>query len=117
MTRDLSTKGVSFGRITARADGTLDTSEVDGVDADLIVKPMQQKGIVVSLREFGVKAMNSHFGMQAAERFPGDPDRDGMSDEVSRGDLTALVAFLATLPVPGPCHPGASRGQSRGRAG
>ena len=117
VTRDLSTKGVSFGRITARADGTLDTSEVDGVDADLIVKPMQQKGIVVSLREFGVKAMNSHFGMQAAERFPGDPDRDGMSDEVSRGDLTALVAFLATLPVPGrviPEHPEARAAAERG---
>ena len=105
--RDLMTKSVDFGRITARPDGTLDTSEVEGVDEDLIIKPFHQKGVVVSLREFAVKAMNSHFGMQAAERFQDgvDADGDGVIDEVSRGDMTALVVFMATLPVPGQVMP------------
>ena len=97
------TKGVSFGRITAHRDATLDFSELEGVDNDLVIRPFQQKGVVVSLREFGVKAMNSHFGMQASEQFRDgvDFDRDGYVDELTRGDMTALVVFQATLPVPG----------------
>ena len=57
VTVDLETKGVSFGRITAHRDATLDFSELEGVDNDLVIRPFQQKGVVVSLREFGVKAM------------------------------------------------------------
>ncbi len=107
VTVDLVTKGVSFGRITAHRDATLDFSELEGVDNDLVIRPFQQKGVVVSLREFGVKAMNSHFGMQASEQFRDgvDFDRDGYADELTRGDMTALVVFQATLPVPGQVLP------------
>lgn len=120
VTRDLVTKGVSFGRITANSDATLDTSELEGVDEDLIIRPFQQKGVVVSLREFSVKAMNSHFGMQASEQFRDgvDFDRDGVVDELTRGDITALVLFQATLPVPGevlPDHPKARAAMERGK--
>tara|TARA_Y100000590_G_scaffold458615_1_gene613702 strand:- start:2390 stop:4105 length:1716 start_codon:yes stop_codon:yes gene_type:complete len=99
----LITKDVDFGKITARPDGTIDTSFIDGVDDDLIIKPFQQKGVIVSLREFAVKATNNHHGMQASERFRDgiDADGDGMADELTRGDITALVVFMATLPVPG----------------
>src|SRR5215468_1203509 len=38
-TRQLDTKGVNFGRISAHADGSVDVSKVQGVDADLIIKP------------------------------------------------------------------------------
>ncbi len=120
VTIDLVTKGVSFGRITARRDATLDFSELEGVDRDLVVRPFQQKGVVVSLREFGVKAMNSHFGMQASEQFLDgvDFDRDGYADELTRGDMTALTLFQATLPVPGemlPADPAARAAAERGR--
>ena len=76
--------------------------ELEGVDTDLIVRPFMQKGTIVSLREFAVKAMNQHFGMQASERFGDavDHDADGLTDELSRGDVTALVMFQATLPAP-----------------
>ena len=102
VTRELSSKGIGFGRITARPDGTISMDELEGVDTDLIVRPFMQKGTIVSLREFAVKAMNQHFGMQASERFGDavDHDADGMADEVSRGDITALVMFQATLPAP-----------------
>jgi hypothetical protein len=102
VTRDLVTKGVSFGSITTRPDGTIDSSRVEGVDPDLIIKPFMQKGVIVSLREFVVKALNQHFGMQAVERFGDgeDPDADGVRDEITRGDVTALVMFLATFPPP-----------------
>ena len=74
-------------------------TRLEGVDTDLIVRPFMQKGTIVSLREFAVKAMNQHFGMQASERFgdPMDHDADGRADELSRGDMTALVMFQATL--------------------
>ena len=100
--RELRSKGVGFGRITARPDGTIDMSELEGVDTDMIIRPFMQKGTIVSLREFAVKAMNQHFGMQASERFGDavDHDADGMTDELSRGDVTALVMFQATLPAP-----------------
>ena len=115
----LTTKGVDFGSITVRPDGTIDTSAVEGVDGDLIIKPFHQKGAIVSLREFAVKGMNSHHGMQATERFRDgiDADGDGYADELSRGDLTAVVAFMATLPVPGqvmPSDPAARAAAERG---
>ena len=102
VTRDLTSKGVGFGRITARPDGTIGMDELEGIDTDLIVRPFMQKGTIVSLREFAVKAMNQHFGMQASERFGDavDHDADGLTDELSRGDVTALVMFQATLPAP-----------------
>lgn len=107
VTRTLTTKDVDFGRITVRPDGTIDSSGVEGVDNDLIVKPFHQKGAVVSLREFAVKAMNNHHGMQAAERFRDgvDADGDGIVNELTRGDLTAIVTFMVSLPVPGRVRP------------
>ena len=118
--RELETKGVSFGVIVARPDGSVVTDQVEGVDEDLIIKPFHQKGAVISLREFTVNAMNHHHGMQASERFGNnrDPDHDGVADELTRGDMTAITIFQATLPVPGQVMPTSSEAQSavqRGR--
>ena len=65
----LVSKRVSFGSITARADGTLDTSEVEGVDLDLRVRPFFAQGGAISMREFIVGAFRAEMGMQAS-----DPD-------------------------------------------
>jgi di-heme oxidoreductase (putative peroxidase) len=103
----LVTKGVEFGSIVARPDGSLDTSRVEGVDADLIVKPFHQKGVVRSIREFTVNAFNHHHGMQAVERFgieqtgTRDFDQDGVEDEMSIGDITAATLYQAALNTPG----------------
>ncbi len=119
VTRDLITKGVDFGQITARPNGSLDTSAVDGVDGDLIIKPFHQKGAVISLRQFTNNAMNHHHGIQASERFGTglDVDNDGFADELTEGDVTAVTIYQATLPVPGrvlPAHPAARRAADRG---
>ena len=109
--RDLVTKGVGFGRITAFPDGTFETRAVRGVDADLTVRPFHQKGVVVSLREFTVSAYNHHHGMQAVERFgrartgTDDFDEDGVPDELTVGDITAATIFQATLNTPGQVIP------------
>jgi CxxC motif-containing protein (DUF1111 family) len=113
-TRSLDTKGVNFGMIVGRPDGTADTSGVEGVDADLVVRPFHQKGVVVSLREFSNNAFNHHHGMQSAERFgaDADPDGDGVRDEMTVGDITAATLFQATLPVPGRVLPADAEGQA-----
>jgi hypothetical protein len=106
VTRSLDTKGVNFGFITAHPDGTVDFSGVQGVDHDLIIKPFHQAGVVVSLREFTVNAMNHHHGMQAEERFDlildrgPDFDQDGVNRELTIGDITAVTIWEAGLPTP-----------------
>ena len=102
VTAELTTKGVNFGSIAAGPDGVLDTSGVEGVDTDLIIRPFHQKGAVVSLREFANNATIQHHGMLSIEQAGEgeDPDADGYVNELTRGDITALVLFQATLPAP-----------------
>lgn len=102
----LETKGVNFGAITAAPEGFVMLDELDGIDTDLVIRPFSQKGVMTSLRQFTVNAMNHHHGVQAQERFgarwTGEPDfdEDGYADEMSEGDIAALVAWQATLPAP-----------------
>jgi Di-haem oxidoreductase, putative peroxidase len=103
---DLVSKGVRFGWIVAHPDGMVDLDSVDGVDADLIVRPFSRKGVFTSLRQFTINALNVHHGMEAVERFgvrwTGSHDfaESGVPDAVTAGDVSALVAFQATLPPP-----------------
>jgi len=121
---DLIAKGVGFGELRISADGVVDYGGVEGVDDDLIIKPFGQNGDTVSLREFTIDASNLHHGMQAEERYGFDAtgnddfDGDGVSIELTRGDVTALVAFQASLGVPGeviPADPGDTAAARRGR--
>lgn len=100
VTVELVTKGVNFGLLTMRADGTQDSSGVEGIDHDLVVKPFHQAGTKISLRQFSASAMNHHHGMQAEERFDLNPDimdpdfdRDGVQRELTIGDITAITLF------------------------
>jgi Di-haem oxidoreductase, putative peroxidase len=102
----LETKGILFGWLTIKPDGMADFTRLEGIDNDLVVRPFSQKGVFTSLRQFTVNAMNAHFGMMATERFgvrwTGSRTFGGSSvpDAVSAGDISALVAFQATLPPP-----------------
>jgi hypothetical protein len=112
---ELRTKGVLFGTIAHRADGTWDTSQVEGISAPslvspgpaapptLIIRPFHQAGNRVSLRDFSNTAFNHHHGIQSTERFgkDTDPDGDGVVNEMTRADMTAVCFFQATMTVPG----------------
>ena len=106
VTQALETKGVNFGSITAGPDGLVDISGIEGVDADLVLRPFSQKGVMTSLRQFTVNALNHHHGMQAVERFgprwtgEADFDGDGKENEISDGDVSAMVAWQAGLEPP-----------------
>src|SRR5258707_537652 len=69
VTLPLLTKGVSFGSITGNPDGSIDTSQVQGVNPDLRVRPFFAQGGTISMREFIVGALNAEMGLQAV-----DPD-------------------------------------------
>lgn len=127
-TRDLEHQGVSFGSITVRADGTLDTSRLTALDPDLIVRPFGWKGTHATLRRFAEEAFQVHHGMQSevlvqkkqlfgplprgtsaatagllkvlGDGPPGDPDRDGRIYELEGPHLTSMAVYLATLPLP-----------------
>lgn len=111
VTLALVTKGIDFGSITVGADGMVDLSGLDGVDTDLVIRPFSQKGVMTSLRQFTVNALNHHHGIQPAERFgtrwtgEADFDEDGMNDEMVGDHVSALVAWQATLPPPLPMVP------------
>ncbi len=108
---ELVTKGVSFGHVSVEPQGFIDNSEIEGIDHDLVVRPFSQKGVFASLRQFTINALNVHHGMQATERFGSrwtdteDFDGDGTADEISPGDVTAIVAFQAALPPPAVAEP------------
>jgi len=65
--RSLAAKGVEFGFISARPDGTLLTNEVEGVDPDLRVRPFFAHGATISIREFAVGAFKDEMGLQAPD--------------------------------------------------
>ena len=128
----LLSKGISFGILTHNADGTWNTSKVQGLAApslstksttppSLIIRPFHQVGNVISIRQFSNNAFNHHHGMQAEERFGlnADPDGDGFTNELTTADLTAVSLFQATLAVPGrviPNDPAVERANLRGEA-
>jgi hypothetical protein len=66
-TRALAAKGIGYGSITALADGSVQTSQVEGVDADLRVRPFFFHGGTISMREFVVGALNAEMGLQAVD--------------------------------------------------
>jgi Di-haem oxidoreductase, putative peroxidase len=99
----LVAKGIDFGDIVAHPDGTVDTTNVRGVSPDLVVRPFHQNGAAVSLRQFTNEGMNQHMGIQSQELFgvDTDPDGDGVSNELTVGDMTTISLFQAQLGTPG----------------
>ena len=97
----LTSNGISFGEIIAKPNGDFDTSKVEGVDADLVVRPFGRKGEFDTIRGFDTGAMAFHIGMQSVDEFgPGDPDGDGVEDELTTGEMSALHIFLTTAERP-----------------
>jgi hypothetical protein len=104
----LVAKGVGFGAIAAkRVQGSpcrveFDTSKVQGVSDDLVVRPFQWKGSFASLRSFNRNASHNELGMQAVKATGDgiDGDYDGVADELTIGDMTALTVYLAAQPRP-----------------
>ena len=125
ITVPLQSKGVSFGELVARPGGSVDTSRVDGVASDLVIRPFGHKGRHADLPSLVDEALQVHLGIQTASRlstFAGqparigsgtalDPDNDGhvapvlVQDgepgaEASASQSLLLAAYLSMLGVP-----------------
>jgi hypothetical protein len=135
--RDLTAKGVSFGRIAATPEGRLDTTAVAGVDADLVVRPFGWKGHQATLRDMAEESLHIHQGLVSTRiqeairdgtiepagfgegRHWFDVDADDVSVEIDPGMLTTVVGYLAQLEVPvvrPPQDPGLLDAFAAGRA-
>jgi hypothetical protein len=107
----LTSKGISFGTLARTGANVWDTTHVTGLQAsslagnppNLLIRPFHQAGAVVSLRQFTNNAFNHHHGIQTTERFgvDVDADGDGVKNEITDADVTAVTIFQATLAVPG----------------
>lgn len=106
-------KGVAFGHLTASPTGEVDLSELEGIDADLVVRPFGWKGTVATVRDAAESELLVHHGMQSehlviegdAARVgdgddPDDPDDDGVGQEINEGQVTALALFVALQELP-----------------
>lgn len=107
-TATLHAKGVSFGELTVQPTTTtpctvvVDATNIVGIDADLVVRPFQWKGVIPTIRAFNRDAAHQELGMQSIEIVGEgiDGDGDGVVDELTVGDQTALAIYLAAQPRP-----------------
>lgn len=113
----LITKGVDFGTVRVSPTGELDTSSVNGVDSDLVIRPFGWKGHQATIRAMSEESFRIHLGvvstrLQLQAKAGGldkkvygdgpwyDLDRDGVSMEIDSGMLSTIVVYLAQLEVP-----------------
>jgi len=103
----LMAKGVDYGQLSAvrhQAEPCLvewDTSALNGIDGDLVIKPFGWKGNQPTIRAFTRGAAHNELGLQAVELVGDqDGDYDGVINELSVGDMTALSIYMAALERP-----------------
>ena len=119
-TNPLIAKGVSFGTLTITCeDAACDSFQqtgVQGVQDDLIVRPLQHKAVASTVRHFVMSALDFHMSMQPVELVGEmDCDKDSLINEMavdltpqggeeatqqSLGNTTALTAFTAMVRPP-----------------
>lgn len=115
----LETNGVDFGALSCAPEGasvTCDYGQVVGISYDLVVRSQGWKGNHTTVRAFSEDAFFGEMGMHS-DRFAfhvqdtlagsfrelpddiqtsaPDVDQDGVSHELSVGDITAMVVYLA----------------------
>ena len=106
-TAELRAKSVAFGTLVLTRTGDdpcvvdTNTSGLTGIDADLVVRPFGWKGNHATLRSFTRGAAHNELGLQATELVGDeDGDFDGIVNELSVGDITALTIYMAALERP-----------------
>ena len=135
VTAKLSSKGVGFGSVTAHADGTVDFTALQGVDTDLVVKPLGWKGRVANARRFVEGGFQVHLGMASQALIAKncgptpihetvgdgpdctDPDKDGVRDEITEAQLTEMALYATLLQVPVRVKPASESARERAEAG
>jgi Di-haem oxidoreductase, putative peroxidase len=100
VTRELRSKGIDYGRLTAFSEGTVDTSQIQGVNPDLRVRPLFAEGRDFSMRVLAVNAWRNAMGLIAE-----DPDFAAAAARENPGRVVTPTGFvldgtLDTFPTP-----------------
>ena len=97
VTVELDVFGTDFGSVDVECDGSLNTAALEGVDDDLIVRAFGWKGRDLNIRQFTRNASHNEIGMQAIELIGEgvDGDGDGVANELSVGDISAMTIYVA----------------------
>ena len=101
VTRQLLSKGINYGSLTAQPNGTVDASGVVGINQDLRIRPFFAQGGTTSIREFLVGALNAEMGLES-------PDIDlinaqsGPVTTPSGAVLDGTQDFIENAPVQSP---------------
>ena len=106
VTLPLTSKGISFGAVTASASGAVDTSHIEGVDPDLRVKPFFAEGSTISMREFIVGALQKEMGLEV-----NDPDLAAASSGKRVVTPAGMVLDGTQDAISAPAPPDATTGQ------
>ena len=64
VTLPLVSKGIHYGNIIGHPDGSVDASQIEGVDPDLRVKPFNSQGSMFSIRQFVVDGLHNEMGLE-----------------------------------------------------
>ena len=107
-TADLTTKGINFGSVTVTPrvffclQRAIVSINAQGVRPDLIVRPFQWKGNEPTVRTFSRGAFHNELGMSPVETAGDnvDNDFDGIANEITVADTTAMAIYLAGQPRP-----------------
>lgn len=67
VTKQLVSKGIKYGSIKASPNGSVDTSDVEGVNPDLRVRPFFVQGGEFSIRAFAVGAFKDEMGLETVD--------------------------------------------------
>ena len=94
-TLKLESKGIGYGSIAGRPDGTVDFSKVTGVDPDLRIKPFFAEGSEFSIRRFIVGALHNEMALEASsdpDIFAANPTKDNFP-QFGHGSIKLTLLF------------------------
>ncbi|WP_289029055.1 di-heme oxidoredictase family protein [uncultured Paraglaciecola sp.] len=91
----MTAKDINFGSLHVLCK-RINYRDLAGIDKDLVVKPFEWKGLTAFTRDFVRGAAHQELGMQATELVADkDLDFDGITNEFTVGDITALSIYSA----------------------
>ena len=108
----ISSKGPSYGQLTVRPNGRIDTSGVTGVNADLRVRPFQAQGGVIRIREMVVDELKAEMGLEAPDTDLLTASRGGRVVTPSGMVLDGRLDDIDAPPVSTPAQDGDGDGKT-----
>ena len=102
VTRKLSAKGIDYGSIAASPNGSVDVSQIRGVDPDLRIRPFFAQGGTISIREFVVGALHAEMGLDAADPDLARASAGGQVVTPSGMVLSGPIDRIEAPPIPNP---------------